>query len=194
MICFESHPRYLDDVCVRGRGLRRPNVRTSRYPLRHRTAHHHIFEDRPALRSVHFPAGKLQHLKAVVSRALRPRWLAFPPDGVHPGKQHLFEAHGPGHHGQYRPLTGQRRNESPHSRLLADADTKRPNSGGAPAFLDFLEHELIPFIDRTYRTNTSDRGLLGHSLGGCSPSTRSSSAPPCFSELSPQAPLYARIA
>ncbi len=41
-----------------------------------------------------------------------------------------------------------------------------PNSGGGPAFLDFLEHELIPFIDRTYRTNTSDRGLLGHSLGG----------------------------
>jgi uncharacterized protein len=43
---------------------------------------------------------------------------------------------------------------------------KYPNSGGGPVFLDFLEHELIPFIDRTYRTNTSDRGLLGHSLGG----------------------------
>jgi predicted alpha/beta superfamily hydrolase len=41
-----------------------------------------------------------------------------------------------------------------------------PNSGGAPAFFDFLERELIPFIDRTYRTNPSDRGLLGHSLGG----------------------------
>lgn len=41
-----------------------------------------------------------------------------------------------------------------------------PNSGGALAFLDFLEHELIPFIDHTYRTNTSDRGLLGHSAGG----------------------------
>jgi predicted alpha/beta superfamily hydrolase len=59
-----------------------------------------------------------------------------------------------------------------------------PNSGGGPAFLDFLEYELIPFIDRTYRTNTSDRGLLG-SLDG---STRSSSARPCFTELSPQAP------
>jgi predicted alpha/beta superfamily hydrolase len=41
-----------------------------------------------------------------------------------------------------------------------------PGSGGGPAFLDFLEHELIPFIDHTYRTNPSDRGLLGHSLGG----------------------------
>jgi len=38
--------------------------------------------------------------------------------------------------------------------------------GGAAAFLDFLEHELIPFIDRTYRTNPSDRALLGHSMGG----------------------------
>ena len=43
---------------------------------------------------------------------------------------------------------------------------ENPNSGGGLAFLDFLEHELIPFIDRTYRTNTSDRGLLGHSMGG----------------------------
>jgi hypothetical protein len=41
-----------------------------------------------------------------------------------------------------------------------------PGSGGGPAFLDFLEHELMPFIDHTYRTNPSDRGLLGHSLGG----------------------------
>lgn len=38
--------------------------------------------------------------------------------------------------------------------------------GGAAAFLDFLEHELIPFIDHTYRTNPADRGLLGHSMGG----------------------------
>ncbi len=41
-----------------------------------------------------------------------------------------------------------------------------PPSGGAPAFLEFLEHEVIPFIDRTYRTIPTDRGLLGHSYGG----------------------------
>jgi uncharacterized protein len=40
------------------------------------------------------------------------------------------------------------------------------NSGGAPVFLDFLEHELIPFVDRTWRTIPTDRGLLGHSYGG----------------------------
>ena len=41
-----------------------------------------------------------------------------------------------------------------------------PTSGGATAFLHFLEHEVIPLIDRTYRTNPADRGLLGHSYGG----------------------------
>lgn len=43
---------------------------------------------------------------------------------------------------------------------------ERPGSGGGAAFLDFLEHEAIPFIDRTYRTVPTDRALLGHSLGG----------------------------
>jgi uncharacterized protein len=39
-------------------------------------------------------------------------------------------------------------------------------SGGAAAFLDFLENEVIAFVDRTFRTIPSDRGLLGHSYGG----------------------------
>jgi predicted alpha/beta superfamily hydrolase len=38
--------------------------------------------------------------------------------------------------------------------------------GGAADFLAFLEKELIPYIDRTYRTIPTDRGLLGHSYGG----------------------------
>lgn len=41
-----------------------------------------------------------------------------------------------------------------------------PTSGGAPAFLEFIERELIPYIDRTYRTVPTDRALLGHSYGG----------------------------
>jgi predicted alpha/beta superfamily hydrolase len=41
-----------------------------------------------------------------------------------------------------------------------------PTSGGAAAFLEFLEHDVIPLIDRTYRTIPTDRGLLGHSYGG----------------------------
>lgn len=43
---------------------------------------------------------------------------------------------------------------------------REPTSGGAATFLDFLEHEIIPLVDRTYRTIPTDRGLLGHSYGG----------------------------
>ena len=44
--------------------------------------------------------------------------------------------------------------------------TKRQNqTGGGDAFLDFLENELIPKIESTYRT-LPYRILVGHSLGG----------------------------
>lgn len=43
---------------------------------------------------------------------------------------------------------------------------REATSGGAMAFLDFLEHELIPRVDRTYHTVATDRALLGHSYGG----------------------------
>ncbi|HTI92847.1 MAG TPA: alpha/beta hydrolase-fold protein, partial [Puia sp.] len=39
-------------------------------------------------------------------------------------------------------------------------------SGGADKFLGFIEKELIPFVDRTYRTDTTSRTIMGHSLGG----------------------------
>lgn len=45
-------------------------------------------------------------------------------------------------------------------------DDREATSGGAAAFLDFLEREIIPLVDRTYRTDPADRGLLGHSYGG----------------------------
>ena len=44
--------------------------------------------------------------------------------------------------------------------------TKRPNTmGGGRNFLDFIEKELISYIDENYRTEPS-RTLVGHSLGG----------------------------
>lgn len=44
--------------------------------------------------------------------------------------------------------------------------TVRPNTmGGGRNFLAFIEKELIPYIDDTYRTETY-RILTGHSLGG----------------------------
>ncbi len=44
--------------------------------------------------------------------------------------------------------------------------TKRPNTmGGGRNFLNFIENELIPYIDEDYRTEPY-RTLVGHSLGG----------------------------
>ncbi|MBW2936784.1 alpha/beta hydrolase [Aureisphaera sp. CAU 1614] len=40
-----------------------------------------------------------------------------------------------------------------------------PQSGGAPLFLKFLEEELIPYVETTYRTHPF-RILEGHSFGG----------------------------
>ena len=41
-----------------------------------------------------------------------------------------------------------------------------PASGGANPFLAFIEHELFPLVEKEYRVDTSNRGLLGSSYGG----------------------------
>ncbi|MDM8100704.1 MULTISPECIES: alpha/beta hydrolase [Oceanobacillus] len=41
-----------------------------------------------------------------------------------------------------------------------------PEHGGAEKFMDFLEAELIPFIDKKYKTNQKKQTIFGHSLGG----------------------------
>jgi predicted alpha/beta superfamily hydrolase len=46
-----------------------------------------------------------------------------------------------------------------------DWPSEGPLVGGAPLFLRVLKEELIPLIDRRYRT-TTDRGIHGHSIGG----------------------------
>ena len=38
-------------------------------------------------------------------------------------------------------------------------------SGGAELFLSTIQHDIIPFTDKHYKTS-SDRGISGHSLGG----------------------------
>jgi predicted alpha/beta superfamily hydrolase len=51
--------------------------------------------------------------------------------------------------------------------VLSDKADQRPpgNVGGAPKFLSFIADELIPEIDRNYRTRPT-RILIGHSYGG----------------------------
>ena len=41
-----------------------------------------------------------------------------------------------------------------------------PVSGKADLFLDFVQKELIPVIDQKFRSDTSKRIIMGHSLGG----------------------------
>lgn len=41
-----------------------------------------------------------------------------------------------------------------------------PGSGGAPRFLEFLERELIPFIEAEYPADPGRRAIMGNSLGG----------------------------
>ncbi|OUJ70420.1 hypothetical protein BXP70_23935 [Hymenobacter crusticola] len=41
-----------------------------------------------------------------------------------------------------------------------------PLSGGGRQFLSFLEQELLPYLDHTYRIDSTRRTLMGHSLGG----------------------------
>lgn len=49
---------------------------------------------------------------------------------------------------------------------IAFPEYEMAQSGKARQFLSFLETELIPDIDRRFRTETNSRTLVGHSLGG----------------------------
>lgn len=49
---------------------------------------------------------------------------------------------------------------------VAEIDNRfSPGNGGADAFLSFIADEVIPFVDKTYRTRPY-RMLVGHSFGG----------------------------
>jgi len=48
----------------------------------------------------------------------------------------------------------------------APAPDAGPEQGGAPAFHNFLENELLPEVERRYRAEPSKRVLFGQSRGG----------------------------
>jgi uncharacterized protein len=50
--------------------------------------------------------------------------------------------------------------------LTPTASPSNPGSGDGPKFLAFLEKELIPFVAANYRADSTQRVLLGSSLGG----------------------------
>ena len=45
-------------------------------------------------------------------------------------------------------------------------EKRLPQSGGAENFISFIKKELFPFAESTYRIDTTDRTLVGCSLGG----------------------------
>ena len=51
------------------------------------------------------------------------------------------------------------------TRDLTPTKTERAGSGGGDKFLDFVEQEVLPLVDKTYRTEPY-RVFAGHSLGG----------------------------
>ena len=51
------------------------------------------------------------------------------------------------------------------TRDLTPTKTERADSGGGDKFLDFIEQEVLPLVDKTYRTEPY-RIFAGHSLGG----------------------------
>lgn len=62
-------------------------------------------------------------------------------------------------------------------------------SGGGKKFLEFLENELIPFIDSEYRTNDY-RILEGHSLAGLFTAYTFMQAPDLFSAYAVMSPAF----
>ena len=47
----------------------------------------------------------------------------------------------------------------------SDSDAQLPTAGGADRFLRFIDTELVPWVERRYRTQTF-RAFAGHSFGG----------------------------
>lgn len=41
-----------------------------------------------------------------------------------------------------------------------------PSAGGAANFLKFIQHELFPVVNKTYRINPDSTAIFGHSFGG----------------------------
>lgn len=62
-----------------------------------------------------------------------------------------------------------------------------PQSGGAPEFLEFLEKELIPFVESNFRTHPY-RLLEGHSFGGLFCTYTLMNKPELFNSFIVQAP------
>lgn len=65
------------------------------------------------------------------------------------------------------------------TRDLSPSKTERPDTGGGDKFLDFIEKEVMPLVEKNYRTEPY-RVFAGHSLGGLAAIYAFSSRPDMF--------------
>lgn len=73
------------------------------------------------------------------------------------------------------------------------ASEGRSFEGGGDKFLKFMTDELIPLIDEKYRTNKSERILMGHSLGGQFVLYSLLNSPHAFSKYISSSPFIFRL-
>lgn len=66
-----------------------------------------------------------------------------------------------------------------------------PTAGGGAAFLRFLQDELVPFIERTYRSDSTRRTLAGLSFGGLFAMEALLSERPAFAQYIMIGPAFA---
>jgi enterochelin esterase family protein len=59
-----------------------------------------------------------------------------------------------------------------------------------PAYLNFLESDLLPAVEGKYRSDVSQRGVLGTSLGGLAATYAAVSRPQLFTRAGIQSPAY----
>jgi hypothetical protein len=65
----------------------------------------------------------------------------------------------------YTPSKDEKFDVNPGYLKMFDLQPGAFSSGGGPVFLDVIKKEIIPLIDKQYKT-TNDRGISGHSFGG----------------------------
>src|SRR5690606_31756899 len=127
------------------------------------------------------PIGACAVLRAEILGEARP-YLVYTPPGYDAGDQrypviYLLDGDAHFHHATGVAAFLAAQNRMPPAIVVGIANTDRsrdltptrqpqpPTSGGADRFLEFLASELIPRIERDYRTAPL-RILVGHSFGG----------------------------
>ena len=58
------------------------------------------------------------------------------------------------------------RDLSPSKDTIWDMGKQFPNAGGADNFLKFIQYELFPVVNKSYRINQDSVAIFGHSFGG----------------------------